>query len=155
MDEIQRLKGSRAAYRSHVTRTLKKLDNVLEKDDPLSDPDIAKLTCHMEQLTQKKEVLQQLNTQIAAALQTSDDLQSDILESEEIQDTIMEYVSMVKHRVESTRPPPPALRPLNATAPLFTPTVPTYKRTCKSPTQANFANLFRRYINVAKFPRFL
>ena len=31
MDEIQRLKGSRAAYRSHVTRTLKKLD-VLEKD---------------------------------------------------------------------------------------------------------------------------
>ncbi|XP_065902524.1 uncharacterized protein [Dysidea avara] len=133
MDEIQRLKGSRAAYRSHVTRTLKKLDDVLEKDDPLSDPDIAKLTCHVEQLTQKKEVLQQLNTQIAAALQTSDDLQSDILESEEIQDTIMEYVSMVKHRVESTRPPPPASRPLNATAPLFTPTVPTREPVSRLP----------------------
>ena len=46
----------------------------------------------MEQLAQKKEVLQQLNTQIAAALQTSTDLQTDILESEEIQDTIMEYI---------------------------------------------------------------
>ena len=101
MDEIQRVKGSRAAYCAHVMRTLKKLDEILEKSDPLSDNDIAKLTCHVEQLTQKKTVLEQLNSQVAAAMQSSDELQTDILESEEIQDTIMEYVSIVKQQVES------------------------------------------------------
>jgi len=120
MDDIQRVKGSRAAYRAHVTRTLKKLDDIFSKEDLLTDSDTAKLTCHMEQLTQKKTMLERLNSQIAA-MQSSEDLQSDILESEEIQYTIMEYVSIAKQRVESNRPPP---RPLDATAPVFTPTLP-------------------------------
>jgi len=55
-------------------------------------------------------------------MQSSDELQTDILESEEIQDTIMEYISIVKQRIESTHPPQ---RPLNATAPVFNPTLPT------------------------------
>ena len=93
MDETQCVKGSRAAYRAHVMRTLKKHDDIFSKEDPLTDSDIAKLTCHMEQSTQKKTMLEQLNSQIAEAMQSSEELQSDILESEEIQDTIMEYVS--------------------------------------------------------------
>ena len=68
MDEIQNVKQSRPAYHSHIMRTLKKIDKILEKDNPLSDTDIAKLTSHMERLTQKRETLQQLNSQIAAAL---------------------------------------------------------------------------------------
>jgi len=74
----------------------------------------------MEQLTEKKTMLEQLNSQIAAAMQSSEELQSDILESEEIQDTIMEYVSIAKQRVESNCPRP---HPLDATALVFTPTL--------------------------------
>jgi len=44
-------------------------------------------------------MLQRLNTQIAATLQTSDELETEILESEEIQDTIMEYLSIAKQQV--------------------------------------------------------
>ena len=84
MDEIQHVKGSRVACHAHVMRTLKKLDDIFSKNDPFTDSDIAKLTCHMEQLTQKKTMLEQLNSQIAAAMQSSEELQSDILESEEI-----------------------------------------------------------------------
>ena len=82
MDEFQRVRGSCAAYCSHVMHILKKVDEILGKDNPLSDTDAAKLTSHMEQLAQKKEVLQQLNTQIAAALHPLY-LQADILEQEE------------------------------------------------------------------------
>ena len=122
MDEIQSVKQSHPAYHSHIMRTLKKIDKILEKDNPLSDTDIAKLTSHMERLTQKKETLQQLNSQIAAALQTDTDLQTDILESEEIQDTIMEYISIVKQHVQSSCL---SIHSLDAAAPVFTPTPPT------------------------------
>ena len=57
MEENQRVKGSRAAYCSHVTRTFRKIDEIMEKEDPLPDPQVAKLTSVLEQLTQKKEVL--------------------------------------------------------------------------------------------------
>jgi len=58
MDEVQCGKRSCAAYHTYVTRTLKKLDEILEREDPLSNHDIA----HVEQLTQKKTVLGQLNS---------------------------------------------------------------------------------------------
>ena len=122
MDETQSVKQSRPAYHSHIMHTLEKVDEILEKDNLLSDTDIAKLTGHMEQLTQKKETLQQLNTQIAAALQTDTDLQTDILESEEIQDTIMEYISIVKQHVQSSCL---SIHSLDVAALVFTPTPPT------------------------------
>jgi len=104
-------------------RILRKLDELLGKGNPLSDTGIAKLTCHMEQLTQKKE---QLNPQIAAAMQFSNELQTDILESEEIQDTIMEYVSIVKQRIESIQPTRCYCSSVHSNT--------TYKRICKSIT---------------------
>ena len=54
MDKIKHVRQSRAEYRSHVMLTLKKVDKILEEDNPFSDLDIVKLTSHMKQLTQKK-----------------------------------------------------------------------------------------------------
>ena len=56
MEENQRVKGSHAAYRSRVTRTFRKIDEIMEKEDPLPDPQVAKLTSMLEQLTQKGSV---------------------------------------------------------------------------------------------------
>ena len=102
MDKFQRVRGSRAAYCSHVMHILNKVDKILGKDNPLPDTDVAKLTSHMEQLAQKKEVLQQLNTQIASALHPLY-LQADILEQEEIQNTM--YITVVKQRVAHLHTP--------------------------------------------------
>ena len=54
MEDIQHAKGSRAAYRSHIMRTFRKIDEIMEKEDPLPDPQVAKLTSMLEQLTQKR-----------------------------------------------------------------------------------------------------
>ena len=93
MEDIQCAKGSHAAYRSHVTHTFRKIDEIMEKEDPLPDPQVVKLTSMLEQLTQKKEVLQQLNMQVAAAIQTPNELEAEILEAEEIQATINIFLS--------------------------------------------------------------
>jgi len=53
----------------------------------------------MEQLTQK-EVLEQLNSQTVVAMQSSDVLQTDILESEEIQDTIKNDYWIAPYRIQ-------------------------------------------------------
>ena len=121
MEETQRVKGSRAAYRAHVTRTFKKIDEILETDSPLTDTQVAKLTSNLEQLAQKKETLQQLNGQIASTIERSEDLETEILEAEEIQDTIIEYMSLIKHRLDKFREP---ARTLSVTAPEFVPTLP-------------------------------
>lgn len=51
MEESEHVKGSRAAYCSHVTHTFKKIDEIMEKDHPLPDPQVVKLTSVLEQLT--------------------------------------------------------------------------------------------------------
>ena len=94
----------------------------MEKEDPLSDPQVAKLTSMLEKLSQKKEVLQQLNTQVVAAIQTQDELEAEILEAEEIQDTIViKYMSLIKHRLKPKSAPVEPTRILNASAPEFVP----------------------------------
>ena len=117
MEETQRAKGSRAAYRAHVTRIFKKVDEILETETPLTDPQVAKITSNLEQLAQKKDTLQQLNRQIASTIQTPEDLETEILEAEEIQDTIIEYMSLIKHRLEKIREPARTLSELDQTSP--------------------------------------
>jgi len=120
MEETQRAKGSRAAYRAHVTRIFKKFDEIVEIETPLTDPQVAKLTGNLEQLAQKRDILQQLNRQIVSTIQTSEDLETEILEAEEIQDTIIEYMSLIKQRLEKIRESAPTL---SVTAPEFIPTL--------------------------------
>lgn len=122
MDEPQRLKASRKAYRSHLTRLFKKVDDILEKDTPITDVQAATLTSSLEQLTQKKDIFQQLHTQLTETMQTPDDLENEILEAEEIQDSIIDKISLIKHRLESKRSLEVTTRPLDVSAPEFRPT---------------------------------
>lgn len=68
-------------------------------------------------------MLQQLNAQVAAAIQTPHELEAEILEAEEIQDTIIEYISMIKHCLQPKRTSVEPPRTLDATAPEFVPTL--------------------------------
>ena len=65
MEGLQRAKTSRRAYRYHLTRTYRKIDDILNADAALSETQIATLASSLEQLIQKKETLRQLDTEIA------------------------------------------------------------------------------------------
>ena len=54
-------------------------------------------------------------------MQTSDDLETEILEAEEIQDSILDKMSVIKHRLEPRRAPEVTTRPLDVSAPKFRP----------------------------------
>ena len=123
MDNIQRLKGSRAGYRTHVTCTFKKADDIMKTGDPLTPPQKAKLTSITEQLTQKKDTLKQLDTQILETIQSPEELETEILEAEEIQDSILEYMAMIKSLIEPRRTTVESTyTPLSVAAPPFIPT---------------------------------
>ena len=133
MDNIQRLKGSRAGYRAHVTRTFKKADDIMNTGGTLTPSQIAKLTSIMEQLTQKRDTLKQLNTQVLEAIQSPEELETEILEAEEIQDSILEYMAVIKSVIEPRRTTVEST-PLSITAPPFVPTpAPSDLRPAREP----------------------
>ena len=70
---------------SHLTRTYQKIDKILRTDTALSETQVATLTSSLEQLTQKREMLRQLDAEIAQAIQKEDELEAEILEVEETQ----------------------------------------------------------------------
>ena len=85
MERLQRAKGSRKAYRSHLTRIYRKMDDILEVDAPKTDLQVSTLTSVLEQLNQKKTQISQLDAQIAESIETSEELETEILQTEEVQ----------------------------------------------------------------------
>ena len=63
MEGLNKLKGSRKAYRSHLTRIYGKLDE-LDLTQPLDKDTIITVTAYIEQIQRKAESIQQLDTQI-------------------------------------------------------------------------------------------
>ena len=105
MEVILHAKMSRTAHRSHLTRTYRKIDDLLTSGRSLSDTQIATLTSSLEQLTQKRETLQQLDTEIAGAIETPEDLEAEILEAEETQELLLHKISQIKRMIELTSAP--------------------------------------------------
>ena len=93
---MQRLKGSRAGFHAHVMRTFKKADDIMNTGDLPTPTQIAKLTSIMEQLTQKKDTLNQLNAQVLETIKSSEELETEILEADGIQNSIIEYIAMIR-----------------------------------------------------------
>ena len=119
---MQRLKGSRAGFCAHVTRTFKKADDIMNTGDLPTPTQIAKLTSIMEQLTQKKDTLNQLNAQVQETIKSPEELETEILEAEEIQDSIIEYIAMIRSHIEPRRTTVESMyTPLCITAPPFVP----------------------------------
>ena len=97
MEEIRRLCLSRHGYRAHLTMIIAGSKEITENDpsQPLSEPDITSLSDFLEQLRQKKEILVDLDTRIMALIEEEGDLESEILETEEIQGSISQQVAQI------------------------------------------------------------
>ena len=90
---LQCAKASRKAYRSHLMRTYRKIDEILEAEAPVMDAQIAILTSALEQLNQKKTTISQLDSQIANTIKTPEGVEAEILEVEGIRDELADKIT--------------------------------------------------------------
>ena len=100
MERLQRAKGSRKAYRSHLTRIYKKIDDIFGTEAPVTDLQLSTLTSALEQLNQKKTQISQLDAQIVESIETSEDLETEILQAEEVQSELLDRITRLKHFFE-------------------------------------------------------
>ena len=78
----------------------KKIDDILQAEAPITDSQIAILTSVLEQLNQKKTIITQLNSQIAAAIETPEHLETEIVEAEVIQVKLVDKITFVRQFLE-------------------------------------------------------
>ena len=94
MAEMTRLQNSRKAYKSHVTRTFRKVDELMAID-VINELQLSSLKTSQELLIQKKDTIRQLDTQILEGTENPDNLEDLILEIEETQDRILEKINQL------------------------------------------------------------
>ena len=93
MEELARLQASRRACHSHVTRIFHKVEETLATE--LDELAITYLNTAVTQLERKKKRIMQLDQQIFVLLQDAS-----TLDSEALQDLILEKVNELNRRVE-------------------------------------------------------
>ena len=80
--------------------TYKKIDDILQAKSPVTDSQIAILTIVLKQLNQKKTIITRLNSQITEAIETPEDLETEIFKAEGIQDELVDKITLVRHFLE-------------------------------------------------------
>lgn len=101
MEGLEKLKGSRKAYRSHLTRIYGKLDE-LNLARPVTEETTTLVISYVDQLQRKAESLQQLDTKIQSVIEGPDDLERDVFDSIEIQDALIERMTRLKRYLEKS-----------------------------------------------------
>ena len=102
MEGLDTLKGSRKAYRSHLTRLYGKLEE-LNLSQPATEETITAVTSHFDQLQRKAEAIQQLDSKIQTIMEEPSDIEGDVLDSLDIQDTLIERMTHLKRYLEKAR----------------------------------------------------
>ena len=95
MEEAQRTQASRRGHRAHLTKLLKKTDDIMTKESS-SEMDMATLQSTTEQLEKKKAILKELDAKIITLIEQPDELEQEIIDSEDIQSNIIEKICQVR-----------------------------------------------------------
>ena len=98
MEELTKLLVSRRAHKSHLTKLKQRIDD--KTKDTITDTEIALLRTYVDQLKQKKQTLRDLNNKIIDLLETPEDLEKEILESEELDGLILEKICVTDKLIE-------------------------------------------------------
>ena len=99
MEEPARLRTSRKAYRSHVTRILNKVDDTLANE--IDELALTYLRTAITQLEKKNERITTLDQQIIDLAQDPNELETAILDAEELQDLILEKINELNQQVDT------------------------------------------------------
>ena len=100
MEGLAKLQASRKAFRSHLTRTYNKMDE-LDFTQPATEEIASQVTSYIDQLQRKAESIRQLNSKISAEIRDNEDLEREVYEAEEIQDSIIEKSTRLKRYLEA------------------------------------------------------
>ena len=106
MEEAQRTQASRRGHRAHLTKLLKKTDDIMTKESS-SEMDMATLQSTTEQLEKKKAILKELDAKIITLIEQPDELEQEIIDSEDIQSNIIEKICQVRKFFDLKQAIPP------------------------------------------------
>jgi len=129
MDEVHRSASSRKAYRSLVTCLIEKIEELTGNGtiSTVEEPQLTDLIAAVEHLESKSSILLELDTKVAQAMVAQaitdpEELEGDIYQAIEIQDSISEYTRRAMRITNhSERPQPPTAPPLNVNATPYQP----------------------------------
>ena len=121
MAEIKRATSSRRGYRAHLTKLLQSVDECLSVMTPFTANKTATLQDLHEQLERKKTLIATLEKQILESLNDDDEIESEIVQTEEIASTISTAKAKIIHRLTTSSAEAPSTDQISpATRPLST-----------------------------------
>lgn len=100
MEELKQLSTSHHVHRSHLTKTLTSVTEVLERDsnEPLPELKVISLTTTLEGLQRRKD------SKIAMLIEVENKLETDIYECEELQSNIVETIAQLQYIIHQSTP---------------------------------------------------
>jgi len=121
MAEIKRATNSRRRYCAHLTKLLQSVDECLSVTTPFTANQTATLKDLHEQLDPKKTLIATLDKQILGSLNDDDEIENEIIQTEEIASTISTAKAKIICRLTTTSAETSATDPISpATCPLST-----------------------------------
>ena len=90
MEELQRLQASRRGHRGHLTKLFRKSEDILVKQNSITELNLASANTTLDNLKKKGEKLRELDGEIAPKITKPEDLEQEIIDEEEIQEEIAE-----------------------------------------------------------------
>ena len=115
MEELTHLQASRRGRCGHLTKLLKKLEEIFANRNDMTDIILASAKSTRDQLSKKSETVKTLDVQISPKLNEAEDLERDIIEAENIQEEIVEPSVNIDSGI-TISPPTPSSSTLAATA---------------------------------------
>ena len=96
MEALKRHQISRHRYRSHLTKIITATREIIDKNpNELSESDVISLADWKRQLDRKKEILTDIDAKVIALIENEDELETEVLETEEIQETISQQAAQI------------------------------------------------------------
>lgn len=96
MENLQRWRSSRKAYRTHLTKLLRTVTEIMDSSETPNESQLDSLSASIEKLQRKAKTIGELDTKIAGELQDPEELERDVFEAVELQDGIVERIDQIK-----------------------------------------------------------
>ena len=102
MAELKRLVSSRRGFRAHLTKLLQSLHEILTDAQPLTYNNVGTLRDLYEQLQRKQQLISELDVKILEATTTEEEIEEEVLQSEEINSSIYTAKAKITQRLTPT-----------------------------------------------------
>lgn len=96
MEEASCLRASRKAHRSHLTQIFGKIEEILQSDAIPNKKQTATLKTSLQQIEAKRATVEELDSRISDTIQDPEALESEILDTEDIQFNVAEKITLIK-----------------------------------------------------------